>query len=506
MSSLLIRLVILIVASFAMLIVGTKINSDSLAVTRYMASSQAPIGAELYPLAAREQITVLMYDTQFLNEQKSAWPLSYMDHGDWLERIATNPAGRPKAIFLDITFGQQRNDRSLPSLIQTLCRIRGEYGVPIFLAALPSPVDGQLKTRPEIQAATLPDATPCVSLVGVRYTPDPIDRHAWNYPLSTHLAGKQWNPGPASDPASFRSAAMAIAQDVAGIDLGVETEPMALIWAAGRPGIQQEIDKPDLLSYCQASTFSGTRLIPDLLRQLWEDSDEIPPPCPIHQTLSMIQTETMSEEALAPYLVDRYVMVGAAVAGYNDLVNSPVHGLIPGVYLHAMALDNLLTYGDQYKQNSAWYPFPPAGLIGAGLLTIFIVFAIHIATRALRERLSIRLRVFLSRHARLAAKVQWLTDDAAIDPAASPRQIASAAGSRLLKGALQLFAWMLRLSIQAGLALLLISALQMCFRIGMLPVVELLGMTLFIEAFDYLKKIRLFLWPGTDNVPGIHKP
>ena len=50
----------------------------------------------------------------------------------------------------------------------------------------------------------------------------------------------------------------------------------------------------------------------------------------------------------------RVVMIGADIKGAPDLVQSPVHGQIPGVFLHAMALDNLLERGlDGY-----WRPMP----------------------------------------------------------------------------------------------------------------------------------------------------
>jgi CHASE2 domain-containing sensor protein len=39
------------------------------------------------------------------------------------------------------------------------------------------------------------------------------------------------------------------------------------------------------------------------------------------------------------------VLIGADILGSGDRIESPVHGQVPGVYLHAMALDNLLTFG-----------------------------------------------------------------------------------------------------------------------------------------------------------------
>jgi hypothetical protein len=44
----------------------------------------------------------------------------------------------------------------------------------------------------------------------------------------------------------------------------------------------------------------------------------------------------------------KMVLVGYHVTGGVDLVVSPVHGTLPGVYFHAMALDNLVTLEDEY--------------------------------------------------------------------------------------------------------------------------------------------------------------
>lgn len=52
--------------------------------------------------------------------------------------------------------------------------------------------------------------------------------------------------------------------------------------------------------------------------------------------------------------------------------------------------------------------------------------------------------------------------------------------------------WALRLTLQFVSAALLIAGLQIVFRAGMLPVVELIGMTLFVEAVDYLARLRWY--------------
>jgi hypothetical protein len=68
---------------------------------------------------------------------------------------------------------------------------------------------------------------------------------------------------------------------------------------------------------------------------------------------------------------DRVVFIGTDLEVYRDRVDAPVHGTLPGVYLHAMAFDNLLRFGDALAQ-----PAPSVLTVfggGAGLNAIDLV-------------------------------------------------------------------------------------------------------------------------------------
>ena len=136
--------------------------------------------------------------------------MPYRTHARWLRNIGL--IHQPRALFLDITFDRERDDPTLPELMSALCELR-DAGVPVFLAALPG-ADGALRIR---SGLTNPlGQAPCFTLVDVRYAPSKVDRLVWSYPL--------W-----SDP-DTRSAALAIAQDAAGIALPRTRDAMALTW------------------------------------------------------------------------------------------------------------------------------------------------------------------------------------------------------------------------------------------------------------------------------------
>lgn len=462
---------ILFIVSVVMLGIGDKLNAQDMVLTRFMAKAQATLTAQVgYPTTARDRITVVMYDQQFLKYTDSAWPISYQDHADWLLRLASDSNARPKAIMLDITFGQNRNDPSLPALRQALCKVQNEFKVPVFLAALPSPETGMLAVRDGLGPAPGSPGSPCFTLVGVDYVPDPLDGLAWDYRLTRRRTDAGWEDGPSGrhagkSQAAYRSAAMTMAQDVAQIELGEETAPLALVWGL-KSAAQQE--RPDSLAHCKPGTYEVARYVPGVLRQFVQNPSSLPL-CPYHSTLSMAQLGELSEQALAPFLKDRYVLLGANVPAYNDFANSPVHGLIPGVHLHAMALDNLLTYRGNYKQSSGWEVEHLPGLLLPAFLAVLAVFMVNVGWWTISQELAARRK----------------------KPA--PQSLPASPIRRVLRAAIHASAWLLKITLKTVAAMVLISLLQSFFRIGMLPVVELVTMTLLAEGFNYMKELGALL-------------
>lgn len=438
-----------------------------MAYTRYMARGQAPLTGQFYPGIGQDQITVLTYDRQFLKETGSAWPISYGQHADWVLKIVEDKNTRPKAIFMDITFSEAREDSSLPSLMAALCKAKKEYKVDVYLAALASGKDGQLHVRNDLEQGA---AEGCFELVSVNYKPDPIDRIAWEYPIYSYMGKDGWISGlPKSEQTSLTSAAAAIAIKSAGIALPEEGESMSVVW--GVTNNQPSDDRPDLFAYCRDGEVSYLRLIPGILRDLFVKADSRPI-CPYNRTYSVSQLTELPEEQLVALLKDKYVLIGAVIPGHNDLVDSPVHGLVPGIYLHAMALDNLLTYGDEFKRSESW-EFPPSNkLLVAGLTAVFVVLVVRVLWRCLAAKLGIGL-----------SPVGRKPMEEVTIPHRFIRLIPASAN------------WAVRMAVQASISMGTIVILQRFFTIGMLPVVELIGMTILAEGLDYMGKIQKFLTP-----------
>jgi hypothetical protein len=134
----------------------------------------------------------------------------------------------------------------------------------------------------------------------------------------------------------------------------MQEPPIAIQW-----GLNLAPEQIRIADIAHCSTSSGVIL--NFVKQLsqaifWKLGDSAQARCPYSLTLSASDLEVSTPEdraLLAQLLRDRLVLVGANITSTGDLVQSPVHGQIPGIYLHAMALDNLITLGMHYDREPA---------------------------------------------------------------------------------------------------------------------------------------------------------
>lgn len=71
----------------------------------------------------------------------------------------------------------------------------------------------------------------------------------------------------------------------------------------------------------------------------------------VDELMAMVRSPNESERERVKSIVEgSIVLVGGQIEGVQDYVVSPVHGSLPGVFFHAMALDNLITFGKSYTR------------------------------------------------------------------------------------------------------------------------------------------------------------
>jgi CHASE2 domain-containing sensor protein len=306
--------------------------------TRQQARVYAPIAGANYGNGKKGDIRVVLIDDAALAKAEQVWPAQYSYSARLLSAIAQY---KPKAIFVDIYYGAARDDASLPALTRALCKIR-QQGVPVFLAAARDGA-GNYPLRTEIDAL----AGTCFDKVAIQYAPDDIDRLAWSYQLEVHPPGHGAHAAP-----PLKSAALAL-YEVGGHHLEVDHHPLALTWgsSAASNGIGWLKDGASKKSYCRPSHGWGELLPPGVRNSLWHDTDE--PLCVFHETLSALafaQTSVEDDARLRGDIAGKTVLVGLANTDSADFVLSPLHGRIPGIYLHAMALDNLEVAANDYAR------------------------------------------------------------------------------------------------------------------------------------------------------------
>ncbi|MFD1557963.1 CHASE2 domain-containing protein [Paraburkholderia silviterrae] len=318
--------------------------------TRQAARVYAPVAGKAYGAGSREGISVLLIDDAALAQAGQSWPASYGYYARLLRGVEIY---RPRAVFFDIAFKDARPDPTLAQFAQRLCALSAS-GTKVYLAATPG-ADGALRLRPDLDELR----GRCFEPVAVTYAPDEVDKLAWSYPLEQRGANE----------ARERSAALAIHDDLSAQPIADPRVPMAVSWGlvpahdglrwftqeqAGDAARESGARSQEAQSYCRADHGLAEILPFGVRERLYGDAEK--PVCVFHETVyayDLANTDDAGEAMLEHALNNRVVMIGTARQFSSDYINSPIHGRIPGVYLHAMALDNLDTYGANYKHVAA---------------------------------------------------------------------------------------------------------------------------------------------------------
>ncbi|MBI3785224.1 MAG: CHASE2 domain-containing protein [Deltaproteobacteria bacterium] len=286
----------------------------------------------------QDLITVVLAEQTSLDAWAEYWPPTFGFHAEVLDQICMR---RPKAVFIDIIFRDRRGDGTLEKLQAAIHRcvcanVNDGNGVDVYLA---SPTEA--KRSPILPELLTPGACGRKAVaVRVPKVTDAQDRGNREYPLVYAQA----------DGTRSTAALQLFQKHLCRED---ETESRC------GPSLERYRDTMQLFWGTRLARFSDQDCqLPDngvlraLTARILGNPEKFRLNCPYTQTitaLNLLQAPLVhTPDNVTPLVTGKVVLYAMHVSGSGDLVYPATHKKLPGVYLHAMAIDNLVTYGDRY--------------------------------------------------------------------------------------------------------------------------------------------------------------
>lgn len=266
--------------------------------------------------------------------ESNDWPLSYSDQVNLLSAIMVN---QPLAIFYDVMWMKQRSvDASYSRALQKIQAIQAETQVPLYFAR--GTKDSNMDTGIESDISSFSQ----------------LAINGWEgegelYPLFV---------GP-SQPTTATALYHQFCQHNGCTPLDSDSaSSMSVRWNSNAAEIllphrkNQCRERGTLLDVSLKAMVSVVQNVLPWLEE--EESLQICPPQRVlyaDELLTMVRSPNASEREQVRAMIEQsVVLVGGQIEGIHDYVISPVHGALPGVFFHAMALDNLITFGQDYTR------------------------------------------------------------------------------------------------------------------------------------------------------------
>lgn len=301
-------------------------------------------------------IAVILWTDLDLIEMERPWPVPYGDHAEALRLIRE---AKPKAVVVDIAFVDDRLavDFTAPELIREISSFRKHPLLhpktpPLLFIADPAPFDEETSGY-EWALNRQFQATP-VAVPGAAF-----ERFGQQYPYMGPMSEGTiaYRRGSRTDDAALvsRPTAACAVFSLLHPSLTEAGEPSGLAWCHARSGRQQETGRESLMGV-QWITKKGSEIrtrnlvrdcydhMPTGVRSAAADFLQSRQTCGPFPTYSLVDLLVAPLETRREHLKDRVVFYGADILGVSDRVEPPTHYPLPGVFLHAMAYENLVRH------------------------------------------------------------------------------------------------------------------------------------------------------------------
>ena len=336
--------------------------------------------AWLYPRAAgsasaaraQPQVVVTIIDERALALRGVRWPVPIQFHAQFLNELAVL---RPRAILLDFLLIDPAPAADRCSLLSVGAQLR-HAGTALYLAVT-KPGDLALLSAPDCKDSDGHALHPedVFSAVSVERQVDGSDFVNRRYPFVQPTESPSAAPGLASAAVRMycdftRAANDCLARLTAAVtpDAGFE-----LAWSPQGDPFNQRWSRNSCVE-----KFSPVRAI---LNQPVLPRETACPPAPtlFASTLLDPQEDPLgnANEELFRLADGAFLLVGGNFRGSGDLITTPLHTLLPGVYYHAVALDNLLAFAGRPKVRKEFRE-PKLAFYAYDLLVLWLLAAIFL--------------------------------------------------------------------------------------------------------------------------------
>lgn len=327
-----------------------------------------------YPAEGQKDTTVLLFREENLAELGESFPVSYGQHAEVLEALSVY---EPRAVFVDFAFIDARSPEDLARLGRAICDLNKRGKVPVYLAA-PAPSlgrDGGTRVNPPLLE--------CAEAVNAQMD---VERGVSGVLTYANGGGQPefvWTPAFAMYDARARIEARPRL-------LPQDTQPMEIIWGNLASSLNEK--------WMHCTSEGAFRHLFNMLR---ENPLANKRTCPHTNTISVVHLLGPYNDGVRDAIRGKAVFYGGNFEMVGDRVTSPVYEDLPGVYLHAMAYDNLVIFGAAYKRADT-HGISLSSVVN-GLLLLFTVVLLLLVDKPPAVA-----KALLGRLAAVSPRIKWL--------------------------------------------------------------------------------------------------